>query len=106
MLLNISPLCLYHNQPMILTQETLHPRRSFEETYYWFTCSVSGCNQRYDMEHGYHVMMREGVLEDAANKQPCVECSRFLYMAKRGAAIGDTVWLCANEECPSNRRKT
>ena len=30
MLLNISPLCLYHNVPMILTQETLHPRRSLK----------------------------------------------------------------------------
>jgi hypothetical protein len=49
---------------MILTQETLHPRRFFRETYYWFACSVYGCNQRYDMGHGYCVM-REGAIEDA-----------------------------------------
>jgi hypothetical protein len=34
----------------------------------------------------------------ATNKEPCYECSGRLYMAKRGGTIGDTVWLCANEE--------
>jgi hypothetical protein len=64
-----------------------------------------GCNQHYDMGHGYYVM-REGAFEDATNKQPCADCSHFLYMAKRGATMPDTVWLCANEGCPSNKRKT
>jgi hypothetical protein len=104
MLLDISPLCLYHNQPMILTQETLHPKRVFQRTYHWFACSVYGCNQRYDMKHGYYVM-REGAFEDATNKQRCPACSFRLYMAKRGVAMEDTVWLCANEGCFSNRSK-
>lgn len=102
MLLNICPLCLYHNLPMILIEQTLHPRRDFEETYHWFACSVSGCNQRYDMEHGYYVM-KQGAAEGATNKQPCVQCSHFLYLSKRGKKLADSVWLCANEECPSNK---
>ena len=101
MLLDISPLCLYHNIPMILTQQTLHPRRLFEETYSWFVCPVSGCRQRYDMGRGYYVM-REGAVGDETNKQPCPECSLRLYLAKRSATLADSVWLCANEECPSN----
>jgi hypothetical protein len=105
MLLDISPLCLYHNVPMIPVQETLHPRQFFGETHYWFACSVYGCNQRYDMERGYYVM-REGAAEDETNKQPCPECSRHLYLAKRAATLADSVWLCANENCPSNKQKT
>ena len=45
MLLDISPLCLYHNEPMILTQKTLHPRRFLEENCHWFACPVHDCNQ-------------------------------------------------------------
>jgi hypothetical protein len=105
MLLDISPLCVYHNLPMILTQETLHPRRFLEETYYWFACPARDCNQRYDIDHGYYVV-REGAAEDAPYQQPCPACSLRLYMAKRGATLADTVWLCANEGCPSNKRKT
>jgi hypothetical protein len=105
MLLDIPPLCLYHNQPMILTQETLHPRSLFGETYHRFACSVYGCNQRYDMGNGYYVM-RDGAIEDATNKQPCTDCGLFLYVAKRGSTMADAVWLCANEECPSNKSKT
>lgn len=104
MLLDIFPLCLYHNLPMILTQQTLHPRRFLEETYFWFSCSVQGCNQRYDMGRGYYVM-REGAVEGETNKQPCPECSLHLYLAKRAATLADSVWLCANEECRSNKQK-
>lgn len=104
MLLDISPLCLYHNCPMILVEQTLYPRRFLKEIYEWFTCPVHGCNQRYDMTHGYYVM-RDGAFEDATNK-PCADCSLFLYMVRRGETMGDTVWLCANEKCPSNMRKT
>ena len=104
MLPNISPQCLYHNMPMVLFEQTLHPRRDFAETYHWFACSVSGCKQRYDVGHGYYVM-RDGGAEEAANRHPCAECSHFLYMAKRGTTPADTVWMCANEECPSNKRK-
>ena len=43
MLLDISPLCLYHNIPMILT-------------HYWFDCPLNGCNQRYGMGRGYYVI--------------------------------------------------
>jgi hypothetical protein len=32
MLLDISPQCLYHNIPMILIEQTVHPRRFLEET--------------------------------------------------------------------------
>ena len=105
MLPNISPQCLYHNLPMVLVQQTLHPRNSFEETYQWFACSVPGCNQRYDVGHGYYVM-RDGGVEEATNRHPCAECSHFLYMAKRAATLADSVWLCANENCPSNKQKT
>jgi hypothetical protein len=105
MLRNISPLCLYHNIPMILVEEILHPRAFFQKTYHWFACPVQGCNQRYDMERGYYVM-REGEVEDETNKQPCPECSLRLYMAKRATTLPDTLWLCANEKCPSNKRKT
>jgi hypothetical protein len=45
MLLDISPLCLYHNVPMILTQ-------------CWFACLLSNCNQRYDMGNGYYERKR------------------------------------------------
>lgn len=102
MLLDISPLCLYHNQPMILIQETLHPGRFLQETYHWFACPVYGCNERYDTTHGYYVI-REETVEDATNRQPCAECGLFLYMAKRGETMADTVWLCANEKCPSDK---
>ena len=102
MLLDISPLCLYHNQTMILTQQTLHPRRLREETCHWFACPVRDCNQCYDTERGYCVI-REGAVEDATNRQPCADCGLFLYMAKRGATMADTVWLCANEKCLSNK---
>ena len=102
MLLDISPLCLYHNEPMILTQKTLHPRRFLEENCHWFACPVHDCNQRYDTGRGYYVV-RDGAVEDATNRQPCADCGLFLYMAKRGATMADTVWLCANEECPSNK---
>ena len=102
MLLDISPLCLYHNIPMILTQQ-LHPRRFLEETYYWFACPVRDCNERYDTERGYYVM--RGAVEEETNKQPCPECSLRLYLAKRAATLADSVWLCANEECWSNKRK-
>ena len=89
---------------MILVQETLHPRRFLEGSHCWFTCSVNGCNQRYDMGHGYYVM-REGTVEEETGKQPCPECSLRLYLAKRAATLADSVWLCANEECRSNKRK-
>jgi hypothetical protein len=56
------------------------------------------------MGHGYYVV-REGAAEDAPYQQPCPACSLRLYMAKRGATLADTVWLCANEGCPSNKRK-
>jgi hypothetical protein len=101
MLLDISPLCLYHNIPMILAQQTPRLRRFLEKT--WFACSVRSCHQRYDMGQGYYVM-REGSVEDATNKQPCPECSLRLYLVKRSATFADSVWLCANEECPSNKR--
>src|ERR1700747_2239061 len=53
MLLGIFPQCLYHNIPMILIEQTVHPRRFLEETYYWFACPVLDCNQRYNMGRGY-----------------------------------------------------
>jgi hypothetical protein len=89
MLLDISPLCLYHNVPMILT-------------HYWFDCPLNGCNQRYDMGRGYYVM-RENAIEDVTNKRQCPKCALRLYLAERVATLGDSVWLCANERCPSNR---
>ena len=39
--LDISPLCLYHDLPMIPTQETRHPRRFLEEMYYWFSAAIA-----------------------------------------------------------------
>ena len=99
--LDIRPLCLYHDLPMIPTQETRHPRSFLEETYYCFFCSVPGCNHHYDMEQGYYAIIN-GKREYGANKPPCPESSLRLYLAKRGASIGDTVWRCANETCPSN----
>ena len=104
MLPNIPPHCMYHNLPMVLVEQTLHPRHFFEETYQWFACSVSGCSQRYDMGHGYYVM-RDGGAEEATNRHLCAECSHFLYMAKGGTTSADTMWLCSNEECPSNKQK-
>jgi hypothetical protein len=102
--LGIRPLCLYHDLPMIPTQEARHPRRFLEETYYWFFCSVPGCNQHYDMEHGYYTITK-GKREEGANKPPCPDCSLRVYLAKRDELNGTSVWLCANEECSSNKRK-
>jgi hypothetical protein len=104
MLLDISPLCLHHNVPMILAQEKRDPERILDPTYHWYACSIRGCLLRYDMGHGYHTIEHNDLDPSATNKQPCYECSRRLYMAKRGATMADTVWLCANEECPSNKR--
>ena len=104
MRLDISPLCLYHNRPMALAQEVRHPRRYLEETYHWFACLVDGCKQCYDMGKGYYELV-DGKRNDATNKQPCSECSFRVYLAKRGQTLADTVWLCANEECPSNKLK-
>jgi len=78
MLLGISPLCLYHNIPMLPVEQTLHPRRFLEQTYYWFACPVGDCNQRNDMGHGYHTLIH-GKLDDTPDKQPCPECS-FPFM--------------------------
>jgi hypothetical protein len=100
--LGIRPLCLYHDLSMIPTQETRHPRRFLEETYYWFFCSVPGCNQHYDMVHGYYTIVK-GKREEGANKPPCPDCSNRLYLMTRGALNEATVWRCANETCPSNR---
>lgn len=82
--LDISPFCLYHNFSMIPTQETRHPRQFLEETYYWFSCSVPGCNQHHDMEHGYYAIIR-GKREEGANKLHCPQCSLRPYLAMRGA---------------------
>jgi hypothetical protein len=76
MLLDISPLCLYHNVSMIL----------LDEAYRLFDCPLSCCNQSYDMRHGYYVI-RNGVVEGVTNKQPCPECSLFLYLAHRAATL-------------------
>lgn len=100
--LDIRPLCLYHDLSMIPTQETRHPRRFLEETYDCFSCSVPGCNQRYDMEHGYYAIIK-GKRESGANKPPCPDCSNRLYLVTRGALNEATVWRCANETCQSNR---
>jgi hypothetical protein len=105
MLLGIFPLCLYHNIPILLIEQTVHPRRFLEQTYYWFACPVGDCNQRYDMGHGYYTLIH-GKLDDTPDKQPCPECSFHLYVAKLGATLADSVWLCANEDCPSNRGTT
>ena len=77
MLLDISPLCRYHNEPMNLTQQTLHPRRFLEENCHWFACPLHDCNQRYDTGRGYYVV-RDGAVEDATNRQPCADCGLFL----------------------------
>jgi hypothetical protein len=105
MLFGISPLCLHHNIPMLLIEQTVHPRRFLEQTYYWFACPVCHCNQRYDIGHGYYTLV-DGKLHDTTNNQSCPECSLLLYMAKRGPTLADSVWLCANEDCRSNQRKT
>ena len=102
--LDIRPLCLYHNIPMIPTQERRHPRRFLDETYYWFFCSVPGCNQHYDMEHGYYAITK-GKREDGANMLPCPDCSLRVYLARLGTMNETSVWLCASEECSSNKRK-
>ena len=52
MLLDISPLCLYHNVPMILAQERRDPERILDPTYHWYACSIRGCLLRYDMGRG------------------------------------------------------
>jgi hypothetical protein len=39
------------------------------------------------------------------NVKPCLECGQPLRLARRGATLADTLWLCANESCPSNRRR-
>ena len=79
MLLGISPQCLYHNIPMTLIEQTAHPRRFLEETYYWFACPVLDCNQRYDMGRGYYTLI-DGKPDDTPNKQPCPEWSLRLYI--------------------------
>ena len=100
--LDIRPLCLYHDLPMIPTQETRDPRSFPGKRYYWFWCSVPGCNQRYDMERGYHAIIN-GKREYGANKPPCPDSSSRLYLVTRGGLNEATVWRCANETCPSNR---
>jgi hypothetical protein len=37
------------------------------------------------------------------NFKRCLECGGSLYLAKRGVTTADTVWLCSNHTCPSNR---
>ena len=106
MLLDISPLCLYHNVPMMLDEEKRDPERILDPTYHWYACSVRGCLLRYDMGLGYHTIEHDDLDPSATNKDPFYECSHRLYMAKRGGTIGNTVWLCANEECPSNKRES
>ena len=77
----------------------------FEETHYWFACPVRDCNQRYEMGHGYYTLI-DGKLDDTTNKRPCPVCSLRLYLARRAATFADSVWKCANEDSPSNKRRT
>lgn len=39
------------------------------------------------------------------NVKPCLECGQHLYLTSRGQTTLDNVWLCPNENCPSNRRR-
>jgi len=39
------------------------------------------------------------------NVKRCLDCGGPLYLAKRGVTTADTVWLCSNKSCPSNRRR-
>jgi hypothetical protein len=43
--------------------------------------------------------------QGARNVKPCLECGQNLYLASRGQTTLDNVWLCPNENCPSNRRR-
>jgi len=72
------------------TQETRHPRQFLEETYYWFSGSVPGCNQHYEMKRGYYAITNRK-REYGANKPPCPDCSSRLYLVTRGALNDNTV---------------
>ena len=62
MLLDISPLCLYHNVPMILAKEKRDPARILDPTYHWYACSIRGCLLRYDMGRGYHTLEHDDLI--------------------------------------------
>lgn len=38
------------------------------------------------------------------SSKPCLECGQQLFLARRGVTTAHSVWLCSNEDCPSNRR--
>jgi hypothetical protein len=82
MLLDISPLCLYHNVPMMIAQAERDPERILDPIYYWYACSVRGCHLRYDTGRGYHGTTDDELDPSATNKAPCYECSHRLYMSK------------------------
>jgi hypothetical protein len=70
MLLDISPLCLYHNVPMIVAQEKRDPERILDPTYHWYACSVRGCILRYDTRRGYHTIEHDDLDPFATNRTP------------------------------------
>ena len=37
------------------------------------------------------------------NIKRCLDCGQELYLARRGEMTLDTIWLCSNSSCPSNR---
>lgn len=104
MLLAVSPLCLYHNIPMLLIEQTVHPRRFLEQTQYWFGCPAGGCNQRYDMGHGYYTLIHSK-LDYNPNNQPCPQCSLRLYVAKLGATLADSVCTLRSPNLQSQVQK-
>jgi hypothetical protein len=71
---------------MILTQETLHPRSFFGETYHWFACSVDGCNQRYDMGNGYYVNERR---RNRRRHQQTTVCRLWAFSLSGQARLSD-----------------
>jgi hypothetical protein len=83
----ISPLCPHHNRAMVLVRGE-------------FGCGESGCNQRYDAEHGYREKVNERTFKPSTSTKLCPQCKEFhQYLARRGEIRLDDVWLCPNAAC-------
>jgi len=63
---------------MLLIEQTVHPRRFLKQALYWFACPVGGCNQRYDMGHGYYTLIHSKLDYNPNNNH--VLSARFAFM--------------------------
>jgi hypothetical protein len=88
MKIDIAPLCLHHNELMVLSALTIKVG-IFESLLRAYAYRVRGCNQKYSMNHGYFEVGIGISIKESRNVRRCLECREHLYLPKRGATTAD-----------------